>query len=209
MKSPLLPLVVLGVVVFGALTTACRKPPPVENHYYSIVLEATELPPAAGSQPPTARVDLLDVHLPDFLKSRSLVLQVNSNEVRHARHHHWGEPLHDGIRKVLARDLSVALPSLDIAPGPGHNADCTLQLDFDRFHATDDSRVVVSGRYTWNNGENTVRRDFDVTQVQHGDGYTNAVKAMRHAVRALSNELQPVVAGCTPKSPKTPKSAEE
>ena len=145
--------------------------------------------------------------MPDFLMSRSLVLQVNSNEVRHAKHHHWGEPLHASVGKVLVRDLSEALPTLDIATGPGRKADCALHIELDRFHATDDARVLVSGRYTLHRGDERIRREFDVTQVQRGDGYTNAVRGMRRAVRALSEELRPVLAGCVA-PPKPPVEAE-
>jgi len=181
----------------AALLVGCRKPPAIENHYYSLVLEASEDRPIAERDAPKARIDLVEVTLPDFLRSRSLVLQVNTNEIRHASTHHWGEPLDVSVGKVLAWDLAAALPSLDIAPSHGRGADCTLFLELDRFHATGDSRVLVSGRYTFVQGDQIHRQEFDVTQVQHGDGYTNAVKTMRRAVRALSEELSPVLATCT------------
>ena len=102
----------------AALAMGCGKKLDVQNHYYSLVLEAADqgLPPQPTD--PRARVDLVAVHLPDFLQSRSLVLQVNSNEVIHARHHHWGEPLDLAILKVLARDLSTAMPAYEVVPGP-------------------------------------------------------------------------------------------
>ena len=190
----------IPVLITAGLIGGCAKPPIAENHYYSLVLEATD-----GRTPPEpvetiARVDVVAVTLPDFLKSRSLVLQVNSNEVTHAGQHHWGEPLDFGIRKVLAWDLSAALPTLDVVPGPGRDADCSLTLEFDRFHASNDARVLVSGRYTWAHGDTVLRQEFDVSQVQYGDGYTSAVARMRKAIKDLSQELQPLVAGCTPQN---------
>jgi len=185
-------------MLVGALfLMGCRKPPPVEQHYYSLVLEASQSRPAPEPGTPTARVDLVEVNLPDFLMSRSLVMQVNSNEVKPARHHHWGEPLEVSLRKVLAADLSDALPQLDIAPGQGRGADCTLHLHFDRFHATHQARVAVSGRYVFRTEEQVLRREFDVSQVQQGNGYSHAVQAMRRGVAALAAELRPVVEGCT------------
>ena len=185
-------------LVAAALLMGCAKKTVAQHHYYSLVLEAAEgrVPPTQGVS--KARVDLVEVALPEFLKSRSLVLQVNSNEVSHAKHHHWGEPLDVAVGKVLAWDLAEALPSLDVAPRPGRGADCTLKVEFDRLHATGDSRVLVSGRYTLNLGERVVRREFDVTQVQHGDGYTSAVAGMRRAIDALSEQMRPAVARCIP-----------
>lgn len=191
------------VVASAVLLVGCRKPPTVENHYYSLVLEAAETRTPPPPKASVARVDLVEVTVPDFLKSRSLVLQVSTNEVRHARSHHWGEPLDVSVGKVLAWDLGAALDGVDVAPGHGRGADCVLHLELDRFHATADARVLVSGRYTLVHGDRTHRRDFDVTQVQHGDGYTQTVKAMRRAVRALSEELQPVVAACAGPGPET------
>ena len=190
----------IPVLITTGLLGGCAKAPIAENHYYSLVLEAAD-----GRTPPervetSVRVDIVAVTLPDFLKSRSLVLQVNTNEVTHAEQHHWGEPLDFGIKKVLAWDLSAALPTLDVAPGPGRDADCSLTLEFDRFHASNDARVLVSGRYTWTRGEESLRQEFDVSQVQYGDGYTSAVARMRKAIKDLSQELQPLVAGCTPQA---------
>jgi uncharacterized lipoprotein YmbA len=189
------PFAVAAVLLMG-----CAKKPIIENHYYSLVLEAAAGRTSPDHEPAGVRVDLTEVTLPDFLRSRSLVLQVQSNEVIHAKHHHWGEPLDIAIQKVLAWDLSSALPALDIAAGSGRGADCTLTMEFDRFHASDDSRVLVSGRYTLTQGNRVSRREFDVSQVQHGDGYTSAVTGMRSALEALSETMRPIVAGCAPPS---------
>lgn len=184
----------------AALAMGCGKKLDVQNHYYSLVLEAADqgLPPQPTD--PRARVDLVAVHLPDFLQSRSLVLQVNPNEVIHARHHHWGEPLDLAILKVLARDLSTAMPAYEVVPGPGREADCALELELDRFHASNGARVLVSGRFLYTQGGTVMRREFDVSQVQQADGYTGAVSGMRGALAALSAELVPVLSGCTPAS---------
>lgn len=184
-------------IAVAALLVGCRKPPAVQNHYYSLVLEASEDQSTSQRAAPKGRVDLVEVTLPDFLMSRSLVLQVSTNEIRHSKEHHWGEPLDVSVGKVLAWDLATALPTLDIAPGHGRGADCSLFVEFDRFHANSTARVLVSGRYTLVQGEQMRQQNFDVTQVQRGDGYSNAVKAMRGAVRALSEELSPLLTACT------------
>ncbi|MBO86905.1 MAG: hypothetical protein CL927_16270 [Deltaproteobacteria bacterium] len=186
-------------LAFVGLLVGCGKKLEVENHYYSLVLEAAEGQPPAEPVAPKARVDLVAVDLPDFLRSRSLVLQVNTNEVLHARYHHWGEPLDIAVQKVLARDLSNALPKLEVAPGPGREADCTIALELDRFHASNSAQVLVSGRFVYTQHDQVTRREFDVSQVQEGDGYTSAVSGMRRALGALSRELASVVGACTPK----------
>jgi len=187
-----------AILLSAALLVGCGKKLVVQDRYYSLVLEAAGDRSLAVNGQPRARVDIVEVTMPDFLRSRSLVLQVSTNEVIHARHHHWGEPLDDAVRKVLAWDLAEAVPTHAITLGHGRNADCSLRLEFDRFHASEGAKVMVSGRYTLRQGDREVHREFDVTQVQRGDGYTAAVTAMRGALRTLSGQMQEVVAACVP-----------
>lgn len=202
------PLRSVGCISILAVSSACRKAPEVTERYYSLVLEAAEDAPPPKAPPHTSapRVYIEPVVLPDFLRTRSLVLQVGSNELRPARYHHWGEPLDVSIRKVLTQDLAQAHPGLQVGHTHRDSAACTLTVDFDRFHATTDARVVVSGRYTLVREDTVQQNTFDVTQVQRGDGYTHAVKAMRRAVAELTTTLADAVAPCerTPETADSP-----
>lgn len=190
----------------AALLVACGgKKVIIEDRYYSLVLEAAEdAQDARGAQDPTARVDLVEVRLPDYLMLRNLTLQTSSNEITIAKHHHWAEPLDEAVRKVIIWDLSAGLPALDVTHGPGKDADCTLSVEFDRLHPNNAGRVLASGRYAFTSQGQTTRREFDVSQPLWADGYTSAVAVMRQALTALSQEMQPTVQGCTPDKDEAP-----
>lgn len=187
------------LLLAAGLLMACGKKVVVEDHYYSLVLEAAEGRAPTDSSELAVRVDLIEVVLPDFLMSRSLARQISSNEVAIARHHYWTEPLDEGVRQVLVWDLSDQLPKINVTQGPGRDADCTLTVEFDRLHASHDARVLVSGQYTFVNNGHVIRREFNLSEPLQGDGYTNAVSAMRRALALLSEEMSPMVQRCTPK----------
>ena len=195
------------LLVGMVLLAACgKKKVPVEDRYYSLVLEATELWRPQESSPDGPRVDLIRVTLPDFLMSRNLAIQVGTNEVKSARHHYWAEPLDEAVRKVLVWDLSAQLPEFNITRGLGRNADCILTVEFDRLHVSDSSQVLVSGRYAMRIGDDATQREFDVSMPLRGDGYTSAVATMRRSLAKLSEEMRSTVQGCSPQS--TPASAD-
>lgn len=186
----------------AALLAACgNKRVVVEDRYYSLVLEAAEGRSPLERGDAVARVAITAVTLPDFLLSRSLVLQTSSNEITVARHHHWAEPLDESVRKVLAWDLSEQLPLIDITHGAAKGADCSLAVEFDRLHPSIDSSVLASGRYTLTRGDRVEHREFDVSRSIWADGYTSAVAETRQALAALSQEMQPLVQACYPQAP--------
>ena len=66
---------------------------------------------------------------------------------------------------------------------------CELRLQFDRFHATDDARVLVSGRYWLRSVDGNASREFDVSQTLDTSGYASAVSTLRRSLGSLGREL--------------------
>ena len=172
------------------LSSGCLKQ--VTMQEFSLVLEAAEDWEPQVCEEHEARVDLVEVILPEYLMSRGFVVQRGSNAVVVAKHHFWAEPLDTAVHKVLVRDLSALLPTFDITTGSGSLADCTLLIDFDRLHASNTSRMLVSGRYTLNSSERVEHREFDVSLPLSDDDESTMVSVMR---RALSNLSEEIVAG--------------
>ena len=180
----------------GLLMACGGKTVIVEDHYYSLVLEAAadrEVPARSSTE---GLVILTEVVLPDFLMLRNLTLQTSSNEIDIAKHHHWADPLDESVQKVLIWDLSAQLPALDITRSAVADADCTLAVEFDRLHADSSGHVLASGRYTLTRNEHSTRHEFDVSQPLRADGYTAAVTGIRQALAALGEAMRPQVQGC-------------
>lgn len=180
----------LIVIVFLVLA-ACASSP-VNEHYYSLVL-ATDNPEAPGhDNDAAAHLIVGPVHLPAYLSNRGLNIEVGANQIRTANHHFWAEPLEEAISKVLVLDIARLVDNLMVDRDAGRwtaEGDCRLRLEFDRFHATSDSRVVSSGRYWVSSPDGSVRGDFHTTRTLSADGYGHAVEMLRQSLGTLAAEI--------------------
>ena len=181
-------LSLLGVVACGAA--------PVEERHYSLRLDALSdtdysKPPVSGLQ---VSLIVTAVRLPEYLLSNNLVMQVGDNEILPARRHFWAEPLAASIKSVLEHDLGRHLEG--VAVGRGRSTDgCSLEVEFERFHATDSARVVSSGYYRLQHRDGQIERTFDTSRTLADGGYGNAVGELRKTVDALAAVLASEVDG--------------
>lgn len=169
------------------LLAACSSGAVVEERRFSLLLEALSDAETTAVAETRSSLSVRPVVLPEYLRSRSMMLQVGDNEVIPARRHFWAEPLDESVRQVLVQDLGNRLDVTAVTwrrPAPGG---CELTVTLQRFHATDRGRVAASGRYRLADADSAVEQAFDVSQPQTGDGYANAVAALRQAIGALAS----------------------
>ena len=166
----------------------CGSTPP-EDRYYSLVLEAADDGVIEQTEPADLTVNLSRIDVPVFLNSRAMALQTGANEVEIAQHHFWAEPLDEAIAKVLVRDISQTSSRIDIARDGRREANCELRVEFDRFHATDDGRVLASGRYWVSSASGSAKSEFDVSQRLGSSGYTSAVSTLRRSLGTLAADI--------------------
>ena len=170
---------------------ACASTP-VEDQYYSLVLAADELPANTEDTNSSGHLIVGPIQLPEFLERRELAMQISDNEIRTANHHFWAEPLEEAIAKVLVRDITHLGNDLAVDRDAGRwteEGDCRVRIEFDRFHATNRSRVVNSGRYWILAPGESVRREFDLSETIATDGYSSAVTALRLSLRELAGQI--------------------
>ena len=173
-----------GVLLLGL--AACGSTP-VEEHHYSLLLDALNHSTPVAEKTTDARLIVASIELPEYLRSSNLVMQVADNEVLPARRHFWAEPLDESIRHVLAHDLDRRLEATKVRRGAKSGDGCLLVVEFERFHPTDDARVVVSGYYTLQSAAAPVEREFDVSRSLPEGGYANAVSELRIALGELAD----------------------
>jgi len=182
------------VVVLLSLVACASKP--VEEHYYSLVLAADQANVPAKDDNAGARLTVGPVHLPAYLNNRGLSIAVGANQIRTANHHFWAEPLEEAISKVLVLDISRLLDNVVVERDAGRwtdEGDCRLRLEFDRFHATDESSVISSGRYWVSSVEASVSREFHMTRSLSADGYGHAVETLRQSLGTLAAKIAATV----------------
>jgi uncharacterized lipoprotein YmbA len=183
-RNSFLVIVLLGLMACGSN--------PVEDHYYSLVLAADDVMAPVRSEERKAQLIVGPIQLPEYLNRRGLAMQIDSNQIQTANHHFWAEPLEEAISKVLVRDIANLASGVTVDRDAGRwtdPGDCRLRIEFDKFHATDRSRVVSSGRYWISSADSDVRQEFDVTESISADGHAHAVAALRRSLGTLATQI--------------------
>lgn len=178
------------VVALTALGACASKP--VDDHYYSLVLAADNVEATVRAEDAKAHLIVGPVGLPAYLNKRGLTIQSGSNQIQTANHHFWAEPLEEAISKVLVRDISNLIDNVTVDRDAGRwtiAGDCRLRVEFDKFHATSESRVTSSGRYWISSSSTSIKKEFDVTRVLSADGYSHAVEALRELLGTLATQI--------------------
>jgi hypothetical protein len=179
----------LIIVLLGL--TACGSNP-LQDHYYSLVLAADDVTAPVRTEEATAHLIVGPVRLPEYLNRRGLAIQIDANQIQTANHHFWAEPLEEAISKVLVRDIADLASGVTVDRDAGRwtdSGDCHLRIEFDKFHATDQSRVVSSGRYWVSSSDANIKQEFAVTQTLFADGHAHAVAALRRSLRTLATQI--------------------
>ena len=177
------------VVLLGL--TACASNP-VEDHYYSLVLAADAVSATDVMAIAAARLIVGPVQLPEYLDKRGLTIQIDSNQIQTANHHFWAEPLAEAIAKVLVRDIAHLNSGLPVDRDAGRWTGagvCRLRIEFDKFHATSNSRVVSSGRYWVTSADSSAKQEFALNETISADGYAHAVEALRRSLGMLAEQI--------------------
>lgn len=165
--------------------------------YYSLTLNSDHQSLAvANNQANTEQTHVIvePIRLANFLRQEGLVLQVGDHEIVTANYHRWAEPLEEAIAKLVTHELNNKSNHYQFARRIGQwNQNATLQLrfEFDKFHATDNAKIVASGRYWLYEKNNTLRVDhaFNVSSSLTRDGYLHAVEKLEQAIGKLSDQI--------------------
>ena len=183
-----------GFVVFVILGLAACASQPKEDHYYSLVLAADGDAALSNADSTDARIIVGPIQLARYLDQPGLAMQTGTSQIQSANHHFWAEPLDEAIAKVLVRDISQQSAVLAVERDTGRwtaKDGCLLRVEFDKFHATDESQVVVTGRYWIHDSKRAeiAKREFDIVQTLSADGYPQAVRQLRVSLARLAGEI--------------------
>ncbi len=176
---------------------ACASDP-AQDHYYSLVLvpgnEAPVIVADKAENNANPRMIVGPVQLARYLEQPGLPIQTSESQIQSARHHFWAEALDEAIAKVLVQDIGRHMDSVVVERDSGRwtqDGHCRVRVEFDRFHATNDSRVTASGRY-WIHSTTTpavTKKEFNIVRTLSADGYAHAVRQLRAILATLALEI--------------------
>lgn len=178
-------------IFISVLLLGCNSQPTPTSHYY-ILNQQFDTQGLANLSP----IRDIQLGLPEYLKQPNLVIQLSKHELSYAYYHTWAESLDDAIKKGLHQDLTPLVKE-QTTSGKQHNINASSQvnliLDIDHFYATIDSKVVLSGSYSFINTQETKalspKYNFTFKAEIEADGYPHSVAKMRQLILLLARDV--------------------
>jgi len=186
--------VVLGIAVLAA---GCLGGGSAPTRFY--VLAPVDGPAVAGERP--LAVGVGPVNLASYLDRPQIVTRPASDKIDLGEFDQWGEPLRDGITRVLAEDLARQLPKAKISTFPWRGLEVVryqVLVDVTRFDGPAGGDTALEAR--WRvldalSGKELAAKTTRLSEAAGGSGYTLTVSAMSRALGALSRDVaQTIVA---------------
>lgn len=180
------------VAAFVTAVAGCASAPPV--NYYVLSAGAA---PAAAPDAAAVRVALSLADIPELVDRPQLVVRVAPNRVEISDLHHWGEPLRQGVPRVLAANLERHLGSrYTVSPGrqPGLPADIGVAVDIRMFEAAEDGEATVHAAWSVQRGKGPARAGQSLIRERLSESGRAAIPAaFSRALDRLARELADAV----------------
>jgi uncharacterized lipoprotein YmbA len=188
----LLPLLAAGCVSIGKT---------VQSDFYVL----SSLADPAGAEtvdelPKGITVGVRETNLPQVLDRPQIVTQTSQNEIRFSEVDRWGEPLEDGVTRVLSENLSFLVPTQNIFVLPTRAVlefDRVVNFEVIRFAYSADGFVLLVARWTLFEGDGetvlaqkaaSIREPVTMDDPEHLS-YGRIVAGMSQALASLSREI--------------------
>jgi hypothetical protein len=187
-----------GLAVVAALVAGCNLVPPPQTdptRFYVLIV-----PPAAAAadQPLVGKklvVGLHGVEIPAYLKTKSLVVRVGTDELKFHEYARWGEALDQGIARVVREELSATPGIMQVVGLPGRDErDRDVAIQVLACEGNVDGTVRFSAAWEISSvgaGAEVVAHGTYTATGLHWDGRDDAqlVQRLSEAATGLSAEL--------------------
>ncbi len=185
------------ILIALCLLAGCSSMP--ETKYYILSSDAAnaQMVESRGGETVLA---IRRIRLADYLRQSGLVTQTDDFQIRPAYYHRWGEPLHKGIRRNLALQLSRTMNGYRIEAEPGNHRRIAYRLDLEveHFHANTSGIAILSGRWTlYRTEDDSILRSqqFHLSDQMEESGYRGAVHSQIALLERLSVQISAAAHG--------------
>ncbi|GAA0489662.1 MULTISPECIES: membrane integrity-associated transporter subunit PqiC [Tatumella] len=162
------------------LLSACSSE--ADKHYYQ--LPAQPVPVSAVSSPGLSSADspkvlwVEPVSVSDFLSGTGLAYQTSDVQYVIATSNLWASPLDQQLQQTLVSNLSQLMPGWLVTGSLAGNNYDTLSVSVTGFHGRYDGKVIITGSWILQRGQQTLRRPFSLVLKQSQDGYAALVRTL-------------------------------
>jgi len=190
-------LILAGIILSG-LTVGCSSAPLPETSYYLLnnqqeIRPSTSITKTSSKSKQTIVLSISE--LPEYLTQPYLVMQMTDHQLHYAHFHMWADSLQQGLTKALLADLNI---QSSVTFFVANNVDikqvnlATLFINIDYFHASSNSKVMLSGQYwlsTADKNKQVTGKPFYIERQLEQDGYPHSVAKMRELISKLAMQI--------------------
>lgn len=185
-RQALLPL----VLVTAWLAGGCLGGSAPTRFYVLAAMDSAAVPGARAMS-----VGVGPVNVAAYLDRPQIVTRPSADKIDLADFDQWGEPLRDGIPRVLAENLSRQLPAAKVSVFPWRGLEGVrfqVVVDITRFDGPAAGDTTLEARWRILDGATGKEISGKTTRLAEpagGPGYTQTVSAMSRALAALSRDI--------------------
>jgi len=179
------------VLAIAVLAAGCLGGGSAPTRFY--VLAPMDGATVAGDRP--LAIGVGPVSLAGYLDRPQIVTRPAADKIDLGEFDQWGEPLRDGITRVLAEDLARQLPGAKISTFPWRGPEAVryqVLVDVTRFDGPAGGDTALEARWRVLDaltGKELSAKASRLSESPGGAGYPLTVSAMSRALGALSRDI--------------------
>lgn len=184
----------LFIIIIGIMLTACSSSP-VKVSYY-LLDQDTSVYKNNNALEKRPQLSITRVKLSNYLTQSQLAILQDNNQIYYASQHLWAESLYSNVRRSLVNDLnSQSHYQVRLSGDPSSSVDgYQLDIQIDHLVATDQSNVILAGKYWILKGGKIVSfRDFYLTKALTESGFNHSITQQRQLLRLLADDINQVL----------------
>lgn len=183
---------------------ACSSQAQLSVNYYILdhELAAYQQSSSTAKHNPDKQIVLSQVRLAKYLEQSQLTILQNNHQLYYTSQHVWSEQLKHAIARALVNDFNTASNDYHLVlknEPTSHDSRYQLQLQLDHLVATDDSEVILAGKF-WlldhqknKKGELVASSPFYFSKDLSENGFSHSVKQQRQLLKQLANRISSVL----------------
>jgi len=169
----------------------------VEPDFYLLALPDHEQNGSVGRVSPAPTFYLREIELPQYLKDNRLVFRPSMESVEFRDYKRWGEPLGDGISRVLGNNLAQRLGTLSYTVFPNRRKNgpqFEIAITILAFEKSSDGKAVLDALIELRDlGGDTFRDSFQASSLLEDETTFAEVRALSNCLGKLSQKLTDLI----------------
>lgn len=183
-----------ALLLVASLLAGCSSGSSSVRYY---LVDAMDYPNAQETPAGTLAVEILDVHVPQYLERFHIATRGPENRLYFSESNQWGENLRKNLLRTLARNLSVLLGTDDVGTPLNRSLslpDYRIQVHIEQFERDSDGVVRLAARWQVSGMDNSVpvtthRADLAGDGIVNENDYAGIVATMQEIYGRLSEMI--------------------